>query len=150
MEMRAGGAQPIVIDLGCGNGRNTIYLVDNGFEDVNAFDMKPDFGEELHLGKEKIPVGTGAADIVMVNYVFMFLTERELAHACREICRIVKPGGLLLWELYAAKESYTPDARSVGDMYWALLEYFVDRGFTSFVRLKNKALMKRTSKGVRK
>lgn len=48
---------PLALDLGCGNGRNSRHLLESGYS-VMAFDKFADqYGEELDLGRQPLPVG---------------------------------------------------------------------------------------------
>lgn len=40
-----------VLDIGCGNGRNSKYMLDSGYN-VDSIDMVADFGIKCELGKE--------------------------------------------------------------------------------------------------
>lgn len=95
----------VVVDIGCGNGRNSRYLKKNGAT-VFSYDMIPDYGEYLILGRDTIPLSDSSVDIVLANYVFMFLTLEEVVHALEEVRRILKADGYFIWELYTSKTGY--------------------------------------------
>jgi SAM-dependent methyltransferase len=95
-----------VIDIGCGNGRNSEHMKSEGFRDVTSLDMKPDYGVAMTLGEDTMPVPDGSADIILANYVLMFLNHREFTQVMNEIERIAAPGAYLMYELYAAKDSH--------------------------------------------
>lgn len=96
-----------VVDIGCGNGRNSEFVKAQGVKHCVSMDMVPDYptGMRVTLGHDRLPEKTGVADIVLANYVLMFLDQQEFHHVCREIDRIAAPGCLLMVELYAAKDS---------------------------------------------
>ena len=93
-----------VVDIGCGNGRNTLFLRQEGFQNVTPLDMKPDFGIPITLGKDAFPVKS--ADVILANYVLMFLSLKERKQIYREIKRIASHGCTFIYELYPAKDSY--------------------------------------------
>lgn len=95
----------LVVDIGCGNGRNIERFGECGFRTL-AFDMKPDYGKRLMLGKDRIPVGDMDAEIVIANYSMMFVPKGEIRQVLGEIRRILSPGGMFIWELYPAKSSF--------------------------------------------
>ena len=97
-----------IVDIGCGNGRNSEHMKAVGFTDVNPLDMKPDYGVAMTLREDKMPIADGSADIILANYVLMFLNHREFNQVIDEIKRIAAPGAYLMYELYAAKDSHCP------------------------------------------
>lgn len=104
----ASGLLQTIVDLGCGNGRNTKFLKEQGFT-VHAFDMVADFGKKIVLGKDTIPLQDNSIDVILANYIFMFLNPKERKQLVREIKRIAKNKCLLMVELYPAKDSFAPD-----------------------------------------
>ena len=64
--------RPRAVDLGCGNGRNSEYLKSLSF-DVLSFDRKPDYGCQFELGEKDLPVPNGTVNVVLLQYVMMFL-----------------------------------------------------------------------------
>ena len=95
----------IVVDVGCGNGRNTIFMREQGFN-VVPLDMCNDLGEDIILGKDKFPVEQDSVDIVLCNYVMMFLDSEERDQVITEIRRVSKWGCMIVLELYPAKDSF--------------------------------------------
>ena len=105
-----------VVDIGCGNGRNSVYMKNLGY-DVVAIDMAVEdaikSGIDAHgvvLGHDKLPVNKGYADIILANYILMFLDMGEIGCVLKEIQRISHKGTKLMVELYPAKDSYCKDA----------------------------------------
>ena len=96
-----------VVDIGCGNGRNTKFLMDNGFENCRAFDMADDFGEKMMLGKDIFPVEDNSIDLILANYILMFLDADERKQVIEEVKRMSKVGCYFMIELYPAKDSFT-------------------------------------------
>jgi len=103
-----------VVDIGCGNGRNSRFMAEvPGVKFMAALDMAGDYGTKTVLGVGKMPVPDGSADIVLCNYLLMFLSPKERNQALCEIERIAKPGCRIVVELYPAKDSY---AKTEADM----------------------------------
>jgi len=98
-------SEKLVIDVGCGNGRNTLFMRNNGFR-VIPLDMCNNLGEDMILGKDKFPVADNSVDIILSNYVMMFLDEDERDQVIEEMKRVAKFGCKIVLELYAAKDSF--------------------------------------------
>lgn len=107
----------LVVDLGCGNGRNSNRFYECGFM-VRAFDMNPDCvgAEKLRLGIDKIPVESEDADVVLANYSMMFLSPFEVMVTLMNIANILSPDGMFIWELYPAKDSECNTVRKLAEL----------------------------------
>jgi SAM-dependent methyltransferase len=95
-----------VLDIGCGNGRNVKFLGSQGFRNTLALDMANDYGFKITLGEDKFPMYDENVEVVLANYVFMFLSPKELNKTVKEIKRVAAPGCTIMVELYPAKDSY--------------------------------------------
>ena len=62
------------VDVGCGNGRNSTALMGMGYE-VISFDRQPDYGYPIELGEKEMPIFNGSANIVLLQYILMFLKD---------------------------------------------------------------------------
>ena len=96
-----------VVDVGCGNGRNSELMKQRGFDNILSLDMVNDYGKKIILGQDKIPLKNNSADIVLCNYLMMFLNAKERLRLINEIKRIAKPFCKIVVELYPAKDSET-------------------------------------------
>lgn len=100
------------LDIGCGTGRNSIYLASQGF-DVTAFDFVPSQVDALRAAidsdpKLKIRATVGdvsatwpccaeAIDIAVDCFVFKHQIELDtIKHYVEELSRCLKPGGLFM------------------------------------------------------
>jgi len=101
-------SEKLVLDVGCGNGRNTLFMRNNGFR-VIPLDMCNNLGEDMILGKDKFPVADNSVDIILSNYVMMFLSVEEREQVISEMKRVAKFGCIIMLELYPAKDSYAVD-----------------------------------------
>ena len=82
-----------VLDIGCGNGRNSKFMIENGYE-VTSTDMVGDFGIEMVLGQDDLP--EGKFDIILANYILMFLIEEERERVIQQIIDHSKTGTMLM------------------------------------------------------
>lgn len=106
-----------VLDLGCGNGRNIIYLAKEfGCRGV-GYDISD---EAINQAKEaskglmlrfytrsiagKFEMGNGSVDLVVDMMASHYLKEEERKIYLNEISRIIKPGGILLLKSFLKEE----------------------------------------------
>lgn len=94
------------LDLGCGNGRNSLYLAANGF-DVTAWDKNPASIRNLESirqaeGLENLRTAIkdlnalsfdGEYDFILSTVVMMFLDARTIPGLIANMQRCTKPGG---------------------------------------------------------
>ena len=100
------------IDLGCGIGRNTLYLVEQGYR-VTAVDFAESALEKFHHTLEKspysdrvtlkqidlakpLPFADDSFDIAIDIVTTMSLTPQEIVGLEAELRRIMRPDGLFL------------------------------------------------------
>ena len=122
-----------VLDIGCGNGRNSKYMKSLGYE-VDSLDMAGDFGIETILGKDPFPVD-GEYDVILANYVLMFLDEDERWVVQREILKHSKPGTILMIEMYPAKDAHDYDLDEI-------FEYFENQGWKKIRKSIDRCVLK--------
>lgn len=94
-----------IADVGCGPGHVTRFLAAR-HPDVIGVDLSPGMitvarerAPELALAVGsmlELPVGAGAWAGAVALYSIIHLTAEERATACRELARVVRPGGWLL------------------------------------------------------
>ena len=101
-----------IVDMGCGNGRNSRFMTGKGHL-VTSVDMVADYGHKIILGQDKIPVDNSAVDIILCNYILMFLNKQERKQVIGEIKRIAAPYCRIIVELYPAKDSETKNEKEM-------------------------------------
>jgi len=98
-----------VLDLGCGAGRNLVYLARNGFE-MYGLDIAPEglkiiresldkegLNSELRMGDVygRLPYPDGFFDAVISVQVLQHNTEEMIKSSIGEILRVLRPGGMV-------------------------------------------------------
>lgn len=95
-----------VLDLGCGNGRNSLYLANKGF-DVTAWDKNPNSLSNLqrirdaeglnNLHIDSVDLNSlsfeGEYDFILSTVVMMFLEAKTIPGLIANMQRCTKPGG---------------------------------------------------------
>ena len=101
-----GGDKPSILDIGCGNGRNMNFLKEYARE-CKGVDMAPSCPNSAStiLGHDRLPVTRRGWDVILANYVFMFLNTKERKQLIREIKRVSSANAKIVVELYPAKDS---------------------------------------------
>lgn len=87
-----------VLDLGCGNGRNSKFLK-KYCDSVTSFDFKGDYGTKLDIINDKIPF-RGKADVILCNYVMCFLMPIERWYLANKIEELSRDKCFLIIEMY--------------------------------------------------
>jgi len=91
------------VDLACGNGRNSELLKEMGMH-VMSLDAKNDYGIKW-LATNPIPVAAGEVDLVLCNYLLMFLDPHARNDVYDEITRVSHIGSKCMIELEKVKQS---------------------------------------------
>lgn len=99
----------IILDLGCGEGRNSLYLSQVGYNIVGvdlsfkaARVMKNNFFEESLKGlvltgdARKLPFQSESVDGILGHHIFDHLDKKGLELALSEAFRVLKPEGVML------------------------------------------------------
>jgi len=81
---------PSAIDIGCGNGRQSRFLEKMGFE-VLSFDRKPDYGYQIELEKQQLPILSGSVNVAVLSYVLMFLNHKAALRLVRQTLKSLRP-----------------------------------------------------------
>jgi ubiquinone/menaquinone biosynthesis C-methylase UbiE len=118
-EVEDGDRQPRVLDFGCGSGNVTSHLLDCGAR-VVAADISPSFltyvqrryagqpVEPLALnGRDLDGLPDGSVDAAVAYSVLHHIPD--YLKALRELCRVVRPGGVLVIDHEAAPREYSGD-----------------------------------------
>jgi SAM-dependent methyltransferase len=101
-------------DVGCGSGRDTAWLLENGFAAV-GYDASPGMLAEaraaypqLDLREAALPALDGVPDAsfdnLLCNAVLMHLPAAQLPVAAASIARVLRPGGRLVVAIRRSQE----------------------------------------------
>jgi len=117
LESHMGGS---ALDLGCGTGRNSLALVEAGYEHVSAMDFS---SVALETARKRpgahavdfqqgdvtkpLPFSDNTYDLATDVFVYFHqLADRDRLHYRREIHRVLKPRGILLISLATSGDGY--------------------------------------------
>lgn len=132
-----------VLDLGCGAGRHSVYLANNGF-DVVGVDVS---GSALRMAnkwvrKERltnvafmrgtmtnIPFGNSHFHAVISISVIHHAVKKEVVKTIAEVYRILKKNGLFLANLASVKDPRYGTGEKVENNTFRILEAFEEKRF---------------------
>ena len=111
------GKGDTVLDVGCGNGKASLTLMEEGF-DVIGMDISDvaigvcanAYGNRMKAicaSADSIPLNGSSVDGVVMIHVLEHLTEDELKASVKEAYRVLRPGGKVF-----VKAFHTDDMRS--------------------------------------
>lgn len=135
------------VDIGCGRGRNTLYLAQRGYH-VEAFDANPYAVQILDqiIAEEGIdtiqtaikdlnhePRLSGQYDVLVCTVVMMFLEPETIPILIEEMQKATKPGGLnvIVCAMNTPKYPMQPDFR-FGFKEGELRQYYTDWEFLKY------------------
>jgi ubiquinone/menaquinone biosynthesis C-methylase UbiE len=116
-----------VLDVGCGRGASLRQLLEYGAdpERLTGVDLLPENIREAHRlsphlkticsSASQLPFPDGSFDFVLQFLLFTSVLSCGMREQiAREISRVLKPGGRLLWFDFAFNNPRNPDVRAVG------------------------------------
>jgi SAM-dependent methyltransferase len=124
-----------ILELGCGQGRDTLYLAQNGME-VTAMDysetglcqvkekavsMKVGRSIVLKVGdaREGLPFEDGTFDGCFSHMFFtMQFPEKELSYIFTEVLRVLRPGGLNVYSVRNVNDPQFGKGKHFGEDMW--------------------------------
>lgn len=126
-----------ILDVGAGTGRNTLPLARSGYP-VDALELTPEFADQLQsaASAENLPVTVIRGDVlepslqltatryhlvILSEVISHFRDQGQLRLALAKLSDAVVPGGLLLFNLFLAKDNYVPNTlvQQVSQVAWS-------------------------------
>jgi len=135
-----------VVDIGCGEGRNSRFLMDMGMG-VMSLDGKGDFGIKW-MADQIIPTESGSADCILCNYFLMFLPEHARNDVYNEMTRIAHKGTRLMIELENVKQSLACTKEKLAALNVEVIESLQDLGWKLIQGKKDHLIFARAAKWV--
>lgn len=122
-----------VLDIGCGNGRNSNYMIELGYN-VDSIDMVEDFGIKCELSKDPLPYRK--YNIILANYILMFLNKINRHKVMKEINERSNKDTILMIEMYPAKDAHHYNFDKITD-------YFLNKEWIKLRKSKDRCILKK-------
>jgi SAM-dependent methyltransferase len=113
-----------ILDAGCGDGRYSRYLVENGYQNVHAVDLFEELSIEgvqyQTASVDELPFKNDSFDLIFSNSVIFYVEPP--VNALREFHRVLKPGGVVMitahtkWSLFTLYRVLKRDWLKSSDM----------------------------------
>jgi len=129
-----------VLDVGCGNGRNSEFMKSMGIKNIVSLDMAGDYGSQCTFDGSPLPLFENTVDIVLANYSLMFLSPKERRRVISDIKKSAKKSCYIIVELYPAKDSY---CKTDEEMLKMQKDIFDQLGWGKILYSKGKFIAKR-------
>lgn len=109
------GCNTPIIDLGCGSGNDTLYLLERG-KKVISCDYSSNAIENIHINFPEVertecfdmtkglPFEDNFTDIIISDLCLHYFTEETTFHILDEIKRVLKPEGIFLFRVNSVKD----------------------------------------------
>lgn len=121
-----------ILDAGCGEGRNTVYFVNQGYQifgidpnqaaiqycRIQAKSLNPGFDiHRFQVGSlEEVCFHAGAFDVVLCSAVLHFAKNVDnFLQMIREIHRVLKPGGIFWFRMCTGFGGILEQSKSLGE-----------------------------------
>jgi SAM-dependent methyltransferase len=146
-DMFAAAGSTTVLELGAGQGRDTLYLARRGFH-VDALDYAPEGLEEIeakagaagladrvtiaiHDARQRLPFADDGVDACYSHMLLcMELTTPELERLVAELRRVVRAGGLVVYTVRTTDDAHYGAGVALGDNMYehgGFVVHFFDR-----------------------
>ena len=119
-----------IVDLGCGVGSDTLYLIERGYKVLSC-----DFSKEalkniednilrsktMYLNMlDRFLFEDNSKDLIIADLSLHYFSSEDTIHIMNEIKRVLKPGGVLLARVASTKDIY----------YGADSEEYIEKNYT--------------------
>ena len=105
--------------------------------DVTPVDMVDDFGVRTILGHDPLP--DGPFDVILANYVLMFLDEAERKKVTQQIGKVAGDECIMVVEMYPAKDAHEYD-------FDAMVGDWLQKGWVKLRKSKDRCVLRKVSK----
>ncbi len=148
----------MLLELGCGTG-NIIEAVLKGNPEAHVVGVDPSEGMRARCGAKfpcderveveagdalHLPFADGHFDFIVSNYTLHHLAPEERESCAREMARVLKPGGTLLYSDFFTSVDAPPDdpirMRDIIQTMLAQALYSLERGATALTMIKIRTL----------
>ncbi len=143
------------LDVGCGNGKTTLKLVDMGYRTTGVdFSSKAVGSCRELLGSDAtfetasatgLPFPDGSFDYITAVHVLEHLTDDELSVATSEFMRVLRPGGYVFTRTFTAGDLRSAK-RAKGDIRYIYRDVVAMRSFFHRFSCESAELVEETTR----
>jgi len=122
----------LVVDVGAGGGRNMDYVKaqapDATVVGLDARSDRPDIVQMELTPYSTLPFADGAVNMVLCQFLLMFLDRSTRTRLALEIMRVAAPNAVIMLEVFPAKTSLTPSGLSAARVLRDFVRILVSQG----------------------
>lgn len=119
-------AEKVLVDLGCGTGRDLISAEYYGFQHLmgidyaaNQLSQVPPHFETCQADLTRLPLASSYADVILCIAAFHHLLDPDTQQqALEEMERVLKKGGIILLSVWQPGETFLRQIREKGKLQW--------------------------------
>ena len=117
-----------ILDLAAGNGRNTKFLLDKGYNNIYCFDRitKPPNSQIdcINYWKAGTPiVGLPKIDLFLIQYLFCFLDKSIKKNVYKQVNKVANDNAIAIIEVQDTKSAGTIEIEEIIELFenWEIL-----------------------------
>ncbi len=133
------------LDLGCGNLRDSIFLIDNKFKKVTALDVENQklsekYSKNIFFIKNKIEdfeYKKNQYDLINAQFSLQFISQKKFTKLFKKILKSLKKDGIFVGQIFGQKDGWAPNEK---------MNFFSKEEILEMLKSENLILLKEIEK----